>query len=673
MGQSVLQRSFAAGELDPGLSVRSDLDSYAQGLRTCRNFFVRRSGGVQSRPGLEHVATAKDAAPTFLYAYVFAAADESYVVEAGDHYFRFHHRLRGMVLELATPYPVGALAPTNPLGWHHAGAVVVLTHLDFPPMELRYGGPDVFTLVPASIVPGILPPTDVSGTAGVGGTLTTRYVVTAVKRDSYEESVASAVTELLAAGEPTTATPHQVTWSPVADAVEYKVYRDDGSNNTFGYVGTATGTTVFQDIGAAADYAFTPPLPRLGVMDATLRYPATAAVHQQRRVYAGTHDFRDIVYASRVGLPTNFTHRSPMQDDDTITWRTVTHDLQTIRHLVSLGPLVVLTDRGEWVIRGDSDGGLTPTTIYPEQRGYVGAGWATPVIYGERLLFVQARDTVVRELLINREVEGLSGRDLTPRAAHLFRGHAIRALAFALVPDAILWCVRDDGVLLGLTYIPDEDVLAWHRHDTEGGAFEALVVVPEPLEDAVYVIVNREGVRSVERLGVRDEPTVPLALDRAVRYRGAPTQVVAGLAHLQGRAVRVVADGRALAQQVSAAGTVVLPEPAAVVDVGLPITADLETLELDVAGSDVRDRRKKVTALAILIEDSLQNFAAGPDAAHLRAVRPAPWQSPTARFTGRVELAPTGTFNDEGRVFLRHTEPTTLTVLGVLPVVDVGG
>jgi hypothetical protein len=274
--------------------------------------------------------------------------------------------------------------------------------------------------------------------------------------------------------------PNVIEWDTVPGAVEYKVYRDDGANKTFGYIGTATGqdTDHFNDIGLAPDYAFTPPQPRVGLFAAPLAYPAVTAMHQQRRVYVGTHLRRDIAHASRTGLPSNFTFRSPMQDDDAVTWRTVSRDYQVVRHILSLGPLILLSDRGEWVIRGDSDGGLTPTTIYPEQQGYVGAGYATPVIYGERVLFVQARDTVVREFTFNRDVEGLSGRDLTREAAHLFRGHRIVSMAFALVPDAILWCVRDDGVLLGLTYIPDEDVLAWHRHDTEDGLFESVVVVP---------------------------------------------------------------------------------------------------------------------------------------------------------------------------------------------------
>ena len=37
-------------------------------------------------------------------------------------------------------------------------------------------------------------------------------------------------------------------------------------------------------------------------------------------------------------------------------------------------------------------------------------------------------------------------------------------MAYQQAPDSILWCVRDDGVLSGLTYQRTDNVVAWHRH-----------------------------------------------------------------------------------------------------------------------------------------------------------------------------------------------------------------
>ena len=70
-------------------------------------------------------------------------------------------------------------------------------------------------------------------------------------------------------------------------------------------------------------------------------------------------------------------------------------------------------------------------------------------------------------------------------------------------PDSILWCVRDDGVLAGLTYQRSENVIAWHRHKLGGtfgagasatgyGVVESAASISGTLtEDEFYVIVKR--------------------------------------------------------------------------------------------------------------------------------------------------------------------------------------
>src|SRR5919106_1603653 len=86
----VMQRSFAAGELAPSLATRADLAKYQSGLRACRNFVVQRHGGVANRSGSKFIAESKSNGDTFLFPFVFAAADASFVIEAGQSYFRFY-------------------------------------------------------------------------------------------------------------------------------------------------------------------------------------------------------------------------------------------------------------------------------------------------------------------------------------------------------------------------------------------------------------------------------------------------------------------------------------------------------------------------------------------------------------------------------------------------------
>ena len=52
------QTDFTAGELDPRMLGRTDLQSYQSGAAKLRNVVVETTGGVRRRPGMAYVATA---------------------------------------------------------------------------------------------------------------------------------------------------------------------------------------------------------------------------------------------------------------------------------------------------------------------------------------------------------------------------------------------------------------------------------------------------------------------------------------------------------------------------------------------------------------------------------------------------------------------------------------
>jgi hypothetical protein len=324
---------------------------------------------------------------------------------------------------------------------------------------------------------------------------------------------------------------------------------------------------------------------------------------------------------------------------------------------------------------------------------YVGAHSTKPVVIGNSIIYMQARGSIPRDLQFDQQVEGLGGRDLTIFSSHLFEGHTIRRMDFAQTPDSIVWFVRDDGILLGLTYIREQDVWGWHRHDTDGFFWE-VCVVPEAEGDSVYLIVRRtidaQTVRYIERLEPRDILNFDVDcffVDAGLSYSGTPVNNVTGLEHLEGKVCAVVGDGAVVFDgnpssplaanfTVNGSGTFPVAFPASYsnIHVGLPIRfPEIETLDLDVQGSAVRDKQKRTGPLAVLIDASSRTFSAGPDAGHLRKYAPPPFEPASDAFTGQVELGITSTYTKYGRVLIRQTDPLPLTVLGVLPFVELGG
>ncbi|NMZ19706.1 hypothetical protein HBO08_22080 [Pseudomonas rhodesiae] len=88
--------------------------------------------------------------------------------------------------------------------------------------------------------------------------------------------------------------------------------------------------------------------------------------------------------------------------------------------------------------------------------------------------------------------------------------------------------MRDDGVLLGLTYVPEQQLVGWHWHDTDGFV-ESIACIPEGQEDVLYMVVRRNinGVqkRYIERMESRQITSIEDAffVDCGLTYDGRNT------------------------------------------------------------------------------------------------------------------------------------------------------
>jgi hypothetical protein len=317
---------------------------------------------------------------------------------------------------------------------------------------------------------------------------------------------------------------HTITWTGASDVKEYAVYFEE--NGVFGFIGTA-GSETFVNEGTPPDTADTPPRER-NPFRVSGTFPSTVSYYQQRRVFAGSDDEPETIFTSRTGFHSNFTTSYPIKDDDAIRFTLAGRRVNRIRNLLDLGTLVAFTSGSEWTINGDSAGTLIPSAINARQETYFGSSNLQPIIVGRNALFVQDRGSVVRDLLQDFEVSGYRGSDLTVFASHLFEGFTLDDLTYHQVPNSIAWFVRSDGVLLGMTYVPEQQIFAWHQHSM-GVAVESVEAIPSGQEDLVYVISNRtvngSTVRYIEEMQTRligDQEDM-IFMDSAYTYDGRNT------------------------------------------------------------------------------------------------------------------------------------------------------
>ena len=384
---------------------------------------------------------------------------------------------------------------------------------------------------------------------------------------------------------------------------------------------------------------------------------------------------------TRSGTESNLSFSIPTRDDDAIRFRVAAREANTIRHIVPLGDLILLTGSAEWRITSVNSDVLTPTTISVRPQSYIGANNVQPVIVNNNLLYAASRGGHVREMAYNDQAGGFVTGDLSLRAPHLFDSLTIADMAFAKAPQPIIWFVSSNGKLLGLTYVPEQQVGAWHQHDTDGN-FESVAVVAEGDEDALYAVIRRtvdgNSVRYVERMASRlfVDPADAFFVDAGATYDGAPVTTISGLTWLEGKTVSILADGAVHPQRVVTAGSITLDVEASKVQVGLPYESDLQTLPMaiEVAGFG-QGRMKNINKVWLRVYRSSGIFV-GPTPNKLVEAKQRttePYGSPPDLKSEEIPLMLTPTWADSGQVYIRQSDPLPLTIVSLTLEVALGG
>lgn len=740
-----LLRSFAGGEIAPEMFGRLDLTKFQTGLQRSLNFRTLPHGPAQRRPGFYFTNECKDSAHRVrLIPFAFSAT-QAVAIEFGHLYVRFHTS-SGTLLEanqvissivgdtvnvtahgwavgdnifISSAYYRVATVPTAdqvtvtrldgvagaPAGTTAARVYTLVspyTETDLPTIcytqnsdvltltaqgqavrELRRSGATSWAFNTVSFVATITPPAGVTcvATKPTPTNVTAQlYKVTAVATDGVTESLAStAATDtnnLGIAGNFNT-----IAWGAVVGAARYYVYKQRGG--AYGYIGQTTDLTI-KDDNILPDILTTPPENSISLNGGANDYPGAVTYHEQRRWFAGTINKPQSIWATRNGTDSNLTSSVPSRDDDGLEFRIAAQQQNAIRHLVPLVDLIALTAGGEFRIFADGQPFITPSSLSIKPQSYSGSSKVQPALTAASALYVQAQGSRVRELAYDPQGQGTyRSLDVSLFAPHLFNGYSVTELAYARAPDQTLWAVRSDGVLLGLTYVPDQQVFGWHQHST-GGQFESAAVIPEGGEDVLYVVVNRSvngrTVRYIERLvtSVLTDPNEAFFVDAGLTYRGAPTSTITGLYHLEGKLVSALADAAVIAPQTVVDGTIALPSDASVVHVGLAYNSDLQTLPLayDNAPAGGQGTMKNVSAVSVRVTQS-SLLKAGPAFIKLteypaRAVSD-PYGSPPALRTGELRLAISPSWNTDGAICIRQDQPLPLTVLSIALEAQAGG
>lgn len=674
--------SFVTGEVDESLSARYDLAKYKPACRVMKNFLVELHGNARRRPGtyfLEDLGADAilipfqfSSDPSQCLVMVFSNLKVRFATTAG------FIKVAGVPVELATPYTTAQLPF---ISYAQSGDVVYLAHKSHALRKLSRTSATTFTIEAVTFDPAISAPTIstvvfTSGPVAEGAVVAPAdyllcYKAVAVNAQG-EASYASAAVGGMARhpsdwiqGDKVT-----VTIAAVPGATEYLVYREEGGY--YGLVGvTTTGT--FIDVKYVAETSKTPFEAKNPF--ANNNHPGFVTFHEQRLVLGGAANTPQTINASQTGNFKGFFKRSPPLDDDPYEFTLASGSIDAINWMASFGELLIGTGSAEYQMTGGNDP-ITPSNVQVKAQSYWGSAQLPPLIIGNSILHVQKQGSHVRDLFYSLEKDGYAGNDLTVLAPHLFEGYTLRQWTYQQAPNSVVWIVRNDGVLLALTYMKEHDIWAWSRHDTDG-QYRSVCAITGEIEDNLFLVVKRtiNGTTKyylelmqqkwIASDGIEDA----FFVDSGLSYYGAPATTISGLGHLEGKAVAVLADGSPVEDLVVASGSITLPYPASVVHVGLPYTSILAPMpyEADAKDGTTLGRLRTVGLSRIRVLDTVGGqYGSSETELYDFPYLPDDWGAAVQPYSGDLEFSPDTQHTSQTTVYITQDRPLPMTVIALM-------
>ena len=651
--------AFSAGEISPLLEGRTGIEKYKEGLADLTNMIVMPTGGTKRRPGTEYLGEVKTSSvKSRLIPFQFKSTD-TYILEFGNEIMRVYRNgaqvlnATAKTITAATKASPGVLT-SNSHGFSNGDEIFIasvggMIELNGRNYRVANSSTNTFTL------------TDLFG-AAINTTSFTTYTSGGTATEIFE----------LATPYPEAKLP-DVRFVQSADTMyfvhpEYAIRtltRSDHNNWSF-----ATPS-----IGGS-------PSPALNTSG---NFPSVVTFFEQRLVYASTAANPQTIWFSKNADYNNFTVGTG--DNDALIYTIASNTVDSIRYLSSTRVLAIGTTGGEFVLTSTNDGPVTPTTTLIRKYSNYGTANVEPVQVADVTLFLQRGARKVREFKFVGDVNtsGYAAPDMTILAEHITQG-GITAFAYQQEPESIVWALRSDGTLLGLTYRREEEVVGWHKHIIGGvfGSGQAVVesIAPLPTDtgnDDLYLIVKRtinsQTKRYVEVLKPFDFGSVTTAaffVDSGLAYSGSAVTSLSGLYHLEGQSVAILANGATHPDETVSGGGITLDYSSTTAAVGFSYTSEMQTMRIESGSEDgtSQGKPKRIHAVTLRLFETV-GIEVGNSSSEIDRI---PFRDSSMLmdqgiplFTGDKEIEFPGGFDNDDRIYVRQSQVLPMTVLAFYP------
>jgi hypothetical protein len=559
-----IQNSFAAGELSPLMSARTDLEGYKYGVEIMENWISLTQGPAARRPGLGYIGDVVGTNGRIFPFYV--SSFTGFIVSITDEFVTVNDPTGEVVknnlvtngdftegeagwTDISVPPGdaifSGGAAILNPgvIGAWLAGIQQGVSGLDIANSHkftiTRASGPDSLTVNLGTTLGG----TEIhSGTystlsnivveipvgyTGIfidiiapGGTDPNRVI-------SKVELIDNEVIEGVQFDSPWTTATQLATLQVEMPPGEVAMYIVNPEVAPYKLEYSLTTGDWTLDLLTLTD----PPAEWVGT-----NWPGTLTFFESRLWLGGTVNSPETIWASVVNNYGNFTLGTTATD----AMELVLNVKGSIRWIAGLRNLLVGTENGEHIVFSN-EGTIIPGDIHSDQQSANGSLSIQPVKVGNKILYISADGTRLRSMDYTWTKEAWTSLDITYASEHIAEPGIIRDISYAKTPNNVVLMTTSLGSYVGCTYTGESEDYGWHRQNTPGGRALSTCVLDTGGVAKVWVLTNRE--RTDGKLNLeRSDNLVPMD-NHGIFFSETPTKIITGMQHLTLQTVSVVADG----------------------------------------------------------------------------------------------------------------------------------
>lgn len=274
-------------------------------------------------------------------------------------------------------------------------------------------------------------------------------------------------------------------------------------------------------------------------------WPAGVGFYQNRLFFS--KDWQ--LFGSKTNDWWNFYEPGTLSDDDPITLSLLSYKVNNIRNFTTVRSFFVFTQGGEFGIA--SEGALTQDDKLLKQFSTHGSAPCLPIVVGAVILFVDKTNRSVRALQYSFESDNYEAQDVSVLVQEVLEKENFISAEYLAKEKEILF-LSDTGTIWVLKFFPEQEILAWSHWKHKRGKITNICVVPSGAEQDLYVAVETDEGKQIERLSRE------MYLDSAERIK-VTGRKSATLPYKGAEVVFLTADGKKVCTKVTDAAGAATP------------------------------------------------------------------------------------------------------------------